>query len=289
MDNHLNIVAWLESPSGQQTPIRGTCFLGRSATSTIVLADEKVSRRHAMVHAQGENEFWLIDLGSANGTYLNGRRVSQPCRLADKDQLRVGGFTFTFHHARRPRTSETNTAGGTEKTVQEIRSQNCWLVVADIEGSTQFIQRLAPEEAPRVTGLWLCHCKQIVDENRGAINKFLGDGFLAYWVDGQGVAAAVARALKALARLQEHSTPRFRLVLHYGKVYLGGSASLGEDSLMGNDVNFVFRMEKVAGRLGAARLVSEPARDNLDPHLPTTDHGRHEVPSFEGEFRFFTF
>src|SRR6185436_16982756 len=91
-------IAWLESPAGVRTPIHGSCFIGRSATNNVVLPDDRVSRRHAMVHAQGENDFWVIDLGSSNGTYVNGRRIPQPSRLADKDRLEIGGHTFTFRH-----------------------------------------------------------------------------------------------------------------------------------------------------------------------------------------------
>jgi len=123
MQSQTNAAAWLESGSEDPTPIRGTCFLGRAATSSLVLPSDKVSRRHAMVHAQGQEEYWLIDLGSANGTYLNGRRVGQPSRLADEDQIQVAHYTFTFRHPRvRPATAETITA---EKTIQEIKSLNC--------------------------------------------------------------------------------------------------------------------------------------------------------------------
>jgi adenylate cyclase len=287
VENQTTTSAWLESVSGQQTAVRGTCFLGRSAASTIVLPDDKVSRRHAMVHVQGQDEFWIIDLGSSNGTYLNGRRVSQPCRLADRDVIKIADHSFTFHQPKIKTSPET---AGTEKTVQEIKSLHCWLLLADIEASTQFIKQLPAEEAPRVTGRWLASCKQIIDDSQGAINKFLGDGFLAYWVDGETAAASVARALCSLKLLQEQSELRFRIILHYGKVFVGGSASLGEESLLGNEVNFAFRVEKLAGSIGALRLLSEPAHKHIESAIKgTTEEGRHAVPSFEGEFLFYSF
>jgi len=289
VDHPVRIVAWLESPEKQQTPITGTCLLGRSAGSTIVLADDKVSRRHAMVHAQGQNEFWIIDLGSANGTYLNGRRVIQPCRLENNDRVRVGASTFVFHKPHCPRGAGAPHATVTDQTAHDICSQDCWLLVADIEGSSQLLARLAPEESSLVTGLWLNQCKEIIDQHRGAINKFLGDGFLAYWVDGQGVALSVARALEALRDLQEGGSLRFRIVLHYGKVYVSGMGSMGEDSLMGSDVHFVFRMEKLAKALASSRLLSATAHTALQNHLPAADRGCHPVPGFEGAFRFFQF
>src|SRR5262245_37290388 len=92
--------AWLQSTNGERMPVRGSCFLGRSPTCELVISDGKASRQHALVQGQEHGEFWLIDLGSANGTYVNGRRVSQPCRLNAGDQIAIAGNTFTFHRAK---------------------------------------------------------------------------------------------------------------------------------------------------------------------------------------------
>jgi adenylate cyclase len=288
VDSQSQTAAWLEAVGGLRTSIQGTCFLGRSSTNNIVLNDDRVSRRHTMVHAQGPEEFWLIDLGSSNGTYLNGRRVTQPCRLAEQDRLELGGQCFIF---RQPKGTGSTDSGPrtTEKTIQDIKAANCWLLVADMEASTQFIQAATPEEGLRVTGTWLSRCKQLVEERGGTINKFLGDGFLAYWREQESTAPAVVQAVQQLKKLQGEAQPRFRVVLHYGKVLMGGSASLGEESLLGHDVNFVFRMEKLAGSIGAACLLSEPARDQLRSLLPTTEETRRGLPGFEGEFLFFAF
>ena len=241
-----------------------------------------------MVHAQGQNEFWLIDLGSANGTYLNSRRVSQPCRLADKDQIKVGDYAFVFRFIKPLQTEEADATGG-GKTIQEIKALHCWLLVADIESSTQITKRVPAEEAPRITGRWLAECKQIVDDHGGTINKFLGDGFFAYWLDQANVEASIVRALTALKQLQARPDPRFRVVVHYGRVFVGGAASMGEESLMGNEVNFVFRIEKMAASIGVSALLSEPAHVRIKSLLPTNEEGRHAVPSFEGEFLFYSF
>jgi adenylate cyclase len=277
---------WLEPATGQKVPVQGSCSFGRAIGNTLVLPDDKVSRRHAMVHAQGVNEFWLVDLGSANGTYLNGRRVAQPCRLSDGDEIRIGGHAFNFRNRADPAKSDLSHA---DKTVQDIKTVECWLLVADIEASTEFTRKLAPEEAPRVTGRWLAQCKQIIEENSGAINKYLGDGFLAYWPAGLDVAKNVAGALKRLKPLQDQAMPRFRVVLHHGKVFVGGGGSMGEESLLGNEVNFVFRMEKTAASLGVPRLMSEAAVAAITPHLPSAAPINKAVAGFEGEFTFAEF
>jgi adenylate cyclase len=279
---------WLEPAGGKPLPVRGRCFLGRSAACEVVLSDAKVSRQHALIQGQDENEFWLIDLGSANGTYLNGRRVTQPCRLSDGDKIAVAGFAFVFHGPKGPAALSADSST-TDATVHEIRSLTCWLLVADIDSSTQLLRKLPSEDAPRVTGRWLATCRKLLDERDGTINKYLGDGFLAYWPAGPESTACVAQSLLALKKVQETAEPLFRVVVHYGKVSAGGPASMGEESLAGREVNFVFRMEKLAAALGESRLLSEPALTELKPLLPTLEAGRHAVPGFEGQFSFFSY
>src|SRR5436305_5812881 len=88
--------AWLESPGREKVPIRGNCSIGRSPKSAVVLDSPKASRRHAIINLQNVGEFWLIDLGSSNGTFLNKRRVHQPVRLHDQDKILIGGKQFIF-------------------------------------------------------------------------------------------------------------------------------------------------------------------------------------------------
>ncbi len=288
MENHDHPEAWLEAASGMQTPIRGSCFLGRGPSNNVILANDKVSRRHAMIHTQVGDEFWLFDLGSRNGTYLNGRRIAQPRRLADQDQIEVGTFKFTFRQSKLARVPSAS-GEGTGQTIQDIKNVDCWLLVADIEASTQFARRLPAGEAPRVTANWLAACKQIIDDHGGTINKFLGDGFFAYWPERPNAAASAAAAVSGLRQLQAKGDPRFRMVLHYGTVFAGGSASLGEESLLGAEVNFVFRMEKLASSAGLTDLLSEPASLRIRHLLPTVEECRQTVPGFEGKYSFLRF
>jgi class 3 adenylate cyclase len=277
---------WLESGAGEKTSLGDKCVMGRSPECQLVIKSARASRRHAMIYKQGRDEFWLADLGSANGTRLNGRHVSRPCRLADGDRLELAGFTFVFRHPHLSKGRDAELSRG-PSTLPEVRTFDCWLLVADIVGSTALVRKLDAEKAAAVTSDWLTRCRAIIDEHHGLINKFLGDGFLAYWSEGKRAAPQVLAALKALEVLQAQAETNFRVVLHYGKAIAGGAPTLGEESLAGKDVTFVFRMEELASSLGATFLLSEPAAQHLEPLHTLRAEGVHRLNGFENEYQFF--
>jgi len=72
-----------------------TMRLGRALDNDLVLEDASVSRHHASISASN-GAFHLKDLGSQNGTYVGGERVTQAV-LADGDAIRLGDAQLTFH------------------------------------------------------------------------------------------------------------------------------------------------------------------------------------------------
>jgi len=72
--------------------------LGRATNATVRLEDDGISRNHAKVVMRGQ-ELWIEDMGSQNGTFINGEKVSAQ-RLKDGDKIQVGATTilkFTYH------------------------------------------------------------------------------------------------------------------------------------------------------------------------------------------------
>ena len=73
---------------------RDRMTIGRRPDSDVFLDDVTVSRDHALL-VRRNGEFYLDDLGSLNGTYVNRRRIESH-RLADGDELQVGKYKLTF-------------------------------------------------------------------------------------------------------------------------------------------------------------------------------------------------
>ena len=78
-----------ESQQGTEIEVTDVTVLGRSDESDLVLDDPYASDFHMRLVAQDEG-ITLHDLGSTNGTYVNGRRVTVPTRLRRGDTIQVG-------------------------------------------------------------------------------------------------------------------------------------------------------------------------------------------------------
>lgn len=84
--------------NGFEAPIelsREPRLIGREPQCSLQLADESVSRRHAMLAFDGTNHI-LTDLGSTNGTYVNERRLKARRVLAAGDRVRFGNQIFKY-------------------------------------------------------------------------------------------------------------------------------------------------------------------------------------------------
>lgn len=86
--------------------------IGRSPDADIILLDEKVSRVHCGIRLW-DGEFYIKDLKSKNGTYVNGRRV-EVSKLKSSDVIKIGSYTFTF---------EQPAGSGTETALREISDE----------------------------------------------------------------------------------------------------------------------------------------------------------------------
>src|SRR5262245_54816133 len=66
-------------------------LLGRHAESSIFLESQMVSRQHARILCE-ENNYFIEDLNSSNGTFLNGRRVKERLPLTEHDTVQIGPY-----------------------------------------------------------------------------------------------------------------------------------------------------------------------------------------------------
>lgn len=70
--------------------------LGRAATNSILLEDNSVSRSHSVLESAEEGGFTLRDIGSRNGTFLNGKKIQGQVPLKHMDTIKIGIYTLRY-------------------------------------------------------------------------------------------------------------------------------------------------------------------------------------------------
>jgi hypothetical protein len=85
---------------GKVYPLEGPeITIGRESTNTIAINDVEVSRKHALMELRG-SAYMIQDLGSTNGTFINGQRVTGPQALNPGDSLSLGeGIVLSYESA----------------------------------------------------------------------------------------------------------------------------------------------------------------------------------------------
>ncbi len=106
--------------------------IGRASTNDLRLGGGYVSRRHARLERYPTGSWRVIDVGSANGTFVNGRRV-QVASLNEGDVLAIGPHRLTFHTGEKK--AEATAATTTTSTEREIVPSGVGAVVVEAPGA----------------------------------------------------------------------------------------------------------------------------------------------------------
>ena len=83
-----------------EVEVGNTATIGRSRDNTVSLhANPHVSRQHAVIRCHNAYQFQIMDLGSRNGTFVNGRRVITPTLLTDGAVIRITNNELIFEQS----------------------------------------------------------------------------------------------------------------------------------------------------------------------------------------------
>lgn len=263
--------------------------IGRSAGNTVTLDDDMVSRNHAMIRREGD-EYVLVDLGSANGTFVNNRPISSPTSLKDNDQLKLGDVVFSFRYAAREQAPQA--VSPKQATRRFFAEVNIAVLVSDIRNYTTLSEHIAADSLSALLSDWFRSAGQCIERHAGIIEKFRGDSLMAYWMSSKSAGAAhvtqaidAARDLVAAAEpfderiAQQHPSSRFKIGcgIHVGDAVLGniGADARRDFTTLGDCVNVTFRIESLCATLDREILVSEEARLLAPDDMVFDDIGGH--------------
>ena len=76
--------------------VKENTLIGRSKKCDIYIKDPFMSKEHTLIYLQ-EGRFYIKDMGSTNGTFVNGKQLlEKPVKLKDSDKITIGGVDFLF-------------------------------------------------------------------------------------------------------------------------------------------------------------------------------------------------
>lgn len=272
--------------------IANTATIGRSRDNTVALDfSPHVSRQHAIIRCHNAFEYQIMDLGSRNGTYVDGRRVITPVTLRHGSIIRITTNELHFSQIEDTGTSAASevTIAGTDTGLEEAADVS--IMVCDIRSFSTMSELLPEEKLAKLLGEWFRNAGNLIQESGGTIDKFIGDAILAYWnktpqPGGESRAALqIGRTLleqAATRRWPGVDAPPFRIAvaLHHGTVTCGniGLVAQRDATIIGDAVNTAFRLESTMKLLGQRLVMSGDFLANLGDTTETyVDLGEHQL------------
>ncbi|MBW4484476.1 MAG: adenylate/guanylate cyclase domain-containing protein [Tildeniella torsiva UHER 1998/13D] len=274
----------LKTNSGdrQLSLVGGACWtVGRGDDNNFVLPDRWISRNHAMLQGSDSGQFYLIDLGSRNGTFVNGRRVSVPVILHDGDLLTFGQTEFRFFSPVDASRAADATLGGArsqEATAMLHVRQLISVMVVDIRDFTVLTRQIDEKILSEAIGTWFRRAGEIIGQYGSWVDKYIGDAVMTVWVHGPEGAdqASIVKILQAVSTLAEMTSQlheqfplpfplRIGAGINTGYAMVGntGSSDRPDYTALGDTVNAAFRLESATKPLGLDIAIGETTYEYL--------------------------
>jgi adenylate cyclase len=272
----------VSGPAGERTlslQDGNTWRIGRHEQSDLVLVDDLVSRKHAIVQRTEHGDYYLIDLGSRNGSYLNGARVTVPRILNHGDVVAIGESLMKFHHqsqADKNQVEELLRTSGETRLLMTARLMT--VLVVDVRGFTKLAQQIDQAMLCNLIATWFGHGERILREHGSWTQKFIGDALMAVWLH-ETAQSAREDILEVMAGCIEfaHRTNdlRAKFVLPeelrigagintgVGSVGNTGRGEVADFTAMGDTVNAAFRIESSTKEIGLDLAIGRQSFDLL--------------------------
>ena len=268
--------------------------IGRGDGCAVLLDSRSVSRLHALIQRKDGGDLALVDLGSRNGSFVNGSRVSFPRVLQDKDRLVFGDQELIF---RNPSRSESVLAAEpvnmrNEPTTALHTHSLATIMVVDIRDFTPLARTLTEALLSQTIGTWFLRSGQITQRLGSWAQKYIGDAVMAVWVhdDPSQVSADLLKTLRAVSEISAATEEISRTLplpapLRIGAGINTGPAIVGgaDYTALGDTVNAAFRLETATKTLGMGVAIGEKTYEQLvSPALASFTRKQVDLKGYEG-------
>ncbi len=268
----------------QTWPLSGkrTYRIGRSKSNDIVLSNSWTSRHHAMLQEEENGSFNAIDLGSSNGTSVNGHRIHTPTKLRSGDLIQIGSkSTLTFLHECEEPAKQTPIDDLDEKTVAFLEKEQVTILICDIRNFTNLSENIGDQTISEFLKSWTRKVNQAVQHYQGNVDKFIGDAVMATWIGEDILQKNIHRALNCALQISKltmtlaEDFPDIPKPLKVGGALNTGEAVVGnmgvdgnrDYTVIGDVVNVAFRLEEVTTKVKRDILIGEEAALQLGSNM----------------------
>jgi adenylate cyclase len=268
--------------------------IGRGDGCAVLLDSRSVSRLHALIQRKDGGDLALVDLGSRNGSFVNGTRVSFPVALNDKDRLVFGDQELTF---RNPVRSESISAGvpldvRNEPTTALHAHRLATIMVVDIRDFTPLARTLSESLLSQTIGTWFLRSGQITQRLGSWAQKYIGDAVMAVWVHDHSdqVSADLLRTLRAISEINTATQEISKALPLPSPLRIGAGVNTGPAIIGGNDytalgdtVNAAFRLETATKSIGMGVAIGEKTYEHIvSPAIGSFLRKQVELKGYEG-------
>lgn len=278
--------------SGEVHVLEDFNLIGRGDGATLKLVDAGISRQHATIRRE-ERDYWVADLGSANGTFVNDAALTAARLLRHGDQVRIANSVMVFYQTNLPDAATSIDHARTTISAPSVQivSQPVTLFVADLRGFTRIGERLSAGQLAELLREWYADCQAIMRREGASIDKFIGDSVFAYWHgtepetrlkalraarDLRAVDANPATPTRVLLRERHGIALDCHVGMHVGMVALGPMGK-GLSTALGDAVNVTFRIETLTRAVDQPVLVSAAFAEGLGESATFRSFGSHQV------------
>ncbi len=273
--------AWLvQGAGGRRFPLTNgqSWAIGRGDGCPVQLDSRSVSRLHALIQRRDGGHYQLVDLGSRNGSFQNGRRVSLPVPLRDQDRLVFGDQELSFHNPAESILTEATAADShNAATTALYTNQLATILVVDIRDFTPMARTVSEATLSQTIGTWFLRTGHIVQGRGSWAQKYIGDAVMAVWVhdDRERVREQAVAVLQAAAEIDAASAEISRAQALAQPIRVGAGVNTGAAILGGSDytalgdaVNTAFRLEAATKTEGGGVLIGDATFRELDLREP---------------------
>ena len=287
-------LVWQQEREQSFFPLEGSgCWtVGRHQDNDVVLPDPWISRHHALLQCMENGDMYLIDLGSRNGSYLNGRRVGIPVTLQHGDRITFGQSEVTFYALPEDIDPSDGALDETAFPAKLGTRQLISVLVFDVCDFASISHQLDEGELCEVMGLWFNRCGSVLRQHGSWLEQNFGEPGVAVWIHREASIDAdeaenILSALNALQHVAEELAGRYKLpvTLRFGAGLSTGYGIVGllqhgdrlDYAALGETANVAALLESVTEQTGWDMVFSPSSYTFLSPWVRSPAAGKEDI------------